>query len=66
MLKEEPEYLLSVKYLFQAAAELNLKNLQYIDIGGGFGVKYKENEEVGDLNNLFKKIRELYDHYFVT
>lgn len=40
--------------------------MEFIDIGGGFGVKYSEEEVVCDLNDLFAKIKLLYDKYFTT
>ncbi|CAD8179856.1 unnamed protein product [Paramecium octaurelia] len=67
MKKDHDSYLLGIEKLFQAATqELELPYLKYIDIGGGFGVKYQDYEETSDLNLLFSEIKKLYDKYFIN
>ena len=57
MKKDEISYLQGIEELFRVAVDLNLPHLEFIDIGGGFGVKYSEEEIVCDLNDLFGKVK---------
>ena len=50
------EYITGVESLLRIAQE-NFSDLEVIDLGGGFGIPYKEAEEKLDLNLLIEKLK---------
>lgn len=58
----------TAKLLFELAVEIKEKDglkIEFVDLGGGLGIPYKEDQKAVDYNFIAKKIKEEYDRILV-
>lgn len=58
----------TAKLVFELALEIKVKTgakIEFVDLGGGIGIPYKEDQKKVDLEYVAKKIHELYEQLVV-
>ena len=58
----------TAKLLFELAVEIKEKDglkIEFVDLGGGLGIPYREDQKAVDYNFIAKKIKEEYDRILV-
>lgn len=58
---DEKQYIDCAKVLFEIAKQFN--GLKFIDLGGGFGVPYKEQENRLDLSKVSERLHQIIDEF---
>ena len=63
-IKDADVFIQGIEVVFSLIPHFN--NLKYIDLGGGFKVAYKEDDEVTDINLLAQKVKQTFDAHPVA
>lgn len=65
---DKKQFDLTAKMLFELVVELKEKlgiDLEFVNLGGGFGIPYKPEQDALDVKSVSKSIQDLYQDFFV-